>query len=58
MFIGCCITWPVLFPINATGGAGAQQLDILSMGNIDSSTSAGRDRYYATCFIGWIFFGL
>ncbi|KAM0143464.1 hypothetical protein ACHAQE_002498 [Botrytis cinerea] len=57
MFVGCCITWPILFPINATGGGGAQQLDILSMGNIDSSTSSGRDRYYATCFVGWIFFG-
>ncbi|KAF7947609.1 hypothetical protein EAE96_008691 [Botrytis aclada] len=56
MFVGCCITWPVLFPINATGGGGAKQLDILSMSNIDSSTSSGKNRYYATCFIGWIFF--
>ncbi|KAG4030571.1 hypothetical protein MFRU_011g00300 [Monilinia fructicola] len=57
MFVGCCITWPILFPINATGGGTSKQLDILSMGNIDSSTSSGRDRYYATCFVGWLFFG-
>ncbi|APA12935.1 hypothetical protein SS1G_08418 [Sclerotinia sclerotiorum 1980 UF-70] len=57
MFVGCCITWPILFPVNATGGGGAKQLDMLSMGNIDSSTSSGRNRHYATCFVGWIFFG-
>lgn len=57
MFVGCCITWPVLFPINATGGGGAQQLDILSISNISVKSQSGKDRYYATCFIGWIFFG-
>ncbi|QSZ34349.1 hypothetical protein DSL72_005940 [Monilinia vaccinii-corymbosi] len=57
MFVGCCITWPILFPINATGGGRAQQLDILSMSNIDSTTSSGKNRYYATCFVGWIYFG-
>ncbi|CAL3967806.1 unnamed protein product, partial [Diplocarpon coronariae] len=34
MFVGCCITWPVLFPVNITGGAGNEQLDILSMSNV------------------------
>lgn len=29
-FVGCCITWPILFPVNATGGGGEQQLDLLS----------------------------
>lgn len=58
MFVGCCITWPVLFPINATGGGGASQLDILSISNISVKSQSGKDRYYATCFIGWIFFGL
>ncbi|KAI9649552.1 phosphate metabolism protein 7 [Ciborinia camelliae] len=57
MFAGCCITWPILFPINATGGAGSSQLAMLSMSNIDSTTSSGRNRYYATCFVGWIFYG-
>ncbi|RMY51905.1 hypothetical protein D0865_06079 [Hortaea werneckii] len=35
-FVGCLITWPILFPINATGGAGAEQLDILTQSNIEN----------------------
>jgi calcium permeable stress-gated cation channel len=31
-FVGCCITWPVLFPINATGGNNKHQLDLLTFG--------------------------
>lgn len=50
-FVGCCITWPVLFPINATGGAGEKQLDLLTFGNV-----ANKQRYYAHTFVGWIFF--
>ncbi|KAI4161347.1 MAG: hypothetical protein LQ342_004899 [Letrouitia transgressa] len=49
--VGCFITWPVLFPVNATGGAGQQQLDILSFSNITN-----KNRYYAHVFIAWIFF--
>ncbi|KAH8817395.1 hypothetical protein F5884DRAFT_779240 [Xylogone sp. PMI_703] len=52
-FVGCCLTWPVLYPINATGGGGQNQLDILSFSNIGRQ---GRHRYYAHAFIGWIFF--
>ncbi|OAA57032.1 DUF221 domain protein [Niveomyces insectorum RCEF 264] len=56
-FVGCCITWPVLFPVNATGGAGETQLDILSYSNVDSSTFKKRYRYFAHLFISWIYFG-
>lgn len=42
-FVGCCITWPILFPINATGGVGKQQLDLLTFGQ-PSSLSAPRVR--------------
>ncbi|RFU29185.1 hypothetical protein B7463_g7156, partial [Scytalidium lignicola] len=56
-FVGALITWPVLFPINATGHGPKKQLDILSMSNVDTSTHSGRNRFYAHCFIGWIFFG-
>ncbi|GAD98176.1 DUF221 domain protein [Paecilomyces variotii No. 5] len=52
-FVGCLITWPVLFPVNATGGGGKVQLDILSISNV-SNTFA---RYYAHCFVSWIFVG-
>lgn len=51
--VGCCITWPVLFPVNATGGGGAQQLDILTFGNI-----ANPARYFAHAAIAWLFFGV
>lgn len=57
MFIGACITWPVLFPVNATGGGGQSQLDILAMSNIDKNLPGGKYRYYAPLFCGWLFFG-
>ncbi|PYH97541.1 DUF221-domain-containing protein [Aspergillus ellipticus CBS 707.79] len=53
-FVGCCITFPVLLPVNGTGGGGNQQLDLLSMSNV-SSNSYGR--YFAHTFIAWIFVG-
>lgn len=49
-FVGCCITWPVLFPVNATGGGGQTGLDILSFANV-----AHKNRLYAQVFIAWIF---
>ncbi|KAI1850110.1 hypothetical protein JX265_003482 [Neoarthrinium moseri] len=53
-FVGCCFLWPVLFPVNATGGGGQQQLDILSYSNISSDS---KNRYYAHAFCAWIFYG-
>lgn len=53
-FVGCCVTWPVLFPVNATGGGGQSGLDILSFSNIGA---AGKNRLYAHTFIAWIFLG-
>ncbi|KAJ5165856.1 hypothetical protein N7492_006152 [Penicillium capsulatum] len=52
LFVGCCITWPILFPVNATGGGDGTQLDLLSISNI-AETEYGR--YYAHCFLSWIF---
>ncbi|CAN8102848.1 unnamed protein product [Discula destructiva] len=54
-FVGCCITWPILFPINATGSAGQSQLDILSYTNINQNTQA--NRYYAHALVAWVFLG-
>jgi hypothetical protein len=53
--VGCCITWPVLFPVNATGGGRQEELNILSYANIDPVTDY--NRYYAHTFIAWIYFG-
>ncbi|CEJ58432.1 hypothetical protein PMG11_07087 [Penicillium brasilianum] len=55
MFVGCVVTWPILFPVNATGGAGGEQLNLLSISNIQSSQYG---RYYAHCFLAWIFVGI
>jgi calcium permeable stress-gated cation channel len=52
-FVGCCITWPVLFSVNATGDGGQTQFDLLSFSNIGKDE---KNRYYAHVFIGWIFF--
>lgn len=35
--VGCAITWPVLFPINITGGGGTSQLDILTFSNVTNN---------------------
>ncbi|KAK1055749.1 phosphate metabolism protein 7 [Friedmanniomyces endolithicus] len=51
-FVGCVITWPVLFPVNATGGGGQSGLDILSFSNVENPI-----RYFAHAFIAWIFLG-
>ncbi|KAK3076933.1 hypothetical protein LTS18_011611, partial [Coniosporium uncinatum] len=56
LLVGCAITWPVLFPVNATGGAGMQQLDILTMSNI-SSQGMNTFRYFAHAGCAWLFFG-
>ncbi|KAI9830632.1 MAG: hypothetical protein M1819_005442 [Sarea resinae] len=50
--VGSLITWPVLFPVNATGGAGEKQFDLLSFSNIKGN----KYRYLAHNFIGWIYF--
>jgi calcium permeable stress-gated cation channel len=50
--VGCCLTWPVLFPINVTGNGGAQQLDMLTFGNVDDSA-----RYFAHAAMAWVFLG-
>ncbi|KAL0933281.1 DUF221 domain-containing protein [Colletotrichum truncatum] len=55
--VGLIITWPILFPINATGGGSANQLDILTYGNIDVTRPEGLNRLYAHAFLGWIFYG-
>ena len=55
-FLGCVITWPVLFPVNATGGAGQKQLDMISMSNV-SQTKTNVNRYYAHAIVSVIFLG-
>ncbi|KLJ06515.1 hypothetical protein EMPG_10083 [Blastomyces silverae] len=51
--VGCLITWPILFPVNATGGGGMKQLDLLTFGNVTGNLN----RFYAHTFVTWIFVG-
>lgn len=55
-FVGLLMTWPTLFPINATGGGDAEQLDILSISNIDTTNVANRNRLFGHVLVGWIFY--
>jgi hypothetical protein len=54
-FVGCCITWPILFPVNATGGNNLSELEILTYGNVNHDTQG--KRYYAHALAAWAFFG-
>lgn len=51
-FVGCLLTWPILFPINITGGGGNTELDLLSFSNVTQP-----ERYYAHTIVAFIFFG-
>lgn len=53
--VGCFITWPILFPLNITGGAGQKQLDVLAMGNVDKVTH--KNWYYGHILAAYLFFG-
>ncbi|KAI1082420.1 DUF221-domain-containing protein [Whalleya microplaca] len=50
--VGCCLTWPILMPINATGGGSSTELDKIGIGNIKK-----KERYYAHTVMAWVFFG-
>lgn len=56
-FTCACITWPILFPVNATGGNNLSQLERISYSNIDIKDSVQRNRLYAHTFVGWIVYG-
>lgn len=51
--LGCCFTWPILFPLNIVNGRGEKELDMLAMGNV-----ADNNRYIAHALISWVFFGV
>lgn len=51
-FVGCLMTWPVLFSVNATGGGGLKQFDLISFSNVTNT----KNRFYAHTFIAWIYF--
>ncbi|TQS35518.1 hypothetical protein Golomagni_04062 [Golovinomyces magnicellulatus] len=55
MFIGVLITWPILIPVYLVNGSGNGQLESFSTSNI-SKPGSSKHRYYATTFVGCIYF--
>lgn len=51
-FLACCVTWPILFPVNATHGTGQSGFDILSYSNVGNKWKT-----FAHVFLSWIVFG-
>ncbi|KAK6008183.1 hypothetical protein QM012_000086 [Aureobasidium pullulans] len=51
--VGAIITWPILFPVNATGGAGNKQFDLLSFSNV--AIPSHTNYYYAHAILAWVF---
>lgn len=49
------ITWPILLPINATGGKNLSQLEVLSYSDVDINTH--KNYLYAHTFVGWAVYG-
>ncbi|KXL42011.1 hypothetical protein M433DRAFT_44735, partial [Acidomyces richmondensis BFW] len=49
--VGCCLTWPILLPINAKGGGKESQLDRLTFSNVDKNHFL-----WAHVAVGWIYF--
>lgn len=49
--VGACITWPVLMPVNATGGGKATELNRISIGNVKK-----KKHLYAHAAVAWVFF--
>ncbi len=51
--VGCFITWPVLFPVNATGTApDTTGLDVLTMSHVLPGP-----KYYGQAIMAWLFLG-
>lgn len=50
--VGIGLLWPTLLPIHATGGAGNQELDRLTLGNVKNP-----NRFYAHAVLAWVYFG-
>ncbi|KAI1097971.1 DUF221-domain-containing protein [Jackrogersella minutella] len=47
---GCCLTWPILMPVNATGGGSSTELDKIGIGNVKK-----KGHFYAHAIMAWVF---
>jgi hypothetical protein len=49
--VGACITWPILMPVNATGGGKSTELNRISISNVKK-----KKHLYAHATVAWVFF--
>jgi hypothetical protein len=49
--VGACFTWPILIPVNATGGGKSTELNRISIGNVKK-----KNHLYAHAAVAWVFF--
>ncbi|KAI8631232.1 DUF221-domain-containing protein [Xylariaceae sp. FL1651] len=50
--VGCGLTWPILMPVNATGGGSSTELDKISISNVKK-----KNHLYAHAIMAWVFLG-
>ncbi|KAI1210262.1 DUF221-domain-containing protein [Annulohypoxylon truncatum] len=50
--VGCFFTWPILMPVNATGGGPSTELDKIAIGNVKK-----KGHLYAHAVMAWVFLG-
>lgn len=51
---GCALTWPILFPLYATGGGNAQQLDRIAYGNVAKESYCWGIAIVAIVFLSFV----
>jgi len=49
--VGAVITWPILIPVNWTGGGRSRELNRIAIGNVKK-----KDHLYAHAVVAWVFF--
>ncbi|KAI0429063.1 hypothetical protein F5Y09DRAFT_357229 [Xylaria sp. FL1042] len=50
--VGCGLTWPILMPVNATGGGTSTELDRITISNVTKT-----NHLYAHAAMAWVFLG-
>jgi len=52
--VGCALTWPILFPLNATGGGNGRELDRIAFGNVAKPAHCWGHAVVAVVFLSFI----
>ncbi|KAI1366462.1 hypothetical protein F5Y08DRAFT_351372 [Xylaria arbuscula] len=50
--VGCVLTWPILMPVNATGGGSSTELDRITISNVNKA-----NHLYVHAVMAWVFLG-